>query len=329
MDSVCTALPILKAPSPFSQQPRCNVKDALPAIMRREQPLKDAGTICRRCSRSPTVAYVKAAVGSREMHGMQLLMRGDGEQAKLVLPGPDGPAGIDVRRLAPEGRDVGMGGARVATIALEYILDNLSVAFGASQRSAPRTITFLKIDAEGADATILVSSSPLFERRLVELVVFEANRNMHKRKLNFVTKMKDVVRMLEQHDFEAFLVGYWHERRSFVLTRLDEQSTVFWAAKLETVVAWPADMRREYFLLFGNETAERRAMSPELVVEFWNASVAKITSPKWASKFRQLWGGPDGTRQAALLLQFASRCFPEHLLVPCGSCGGETPRTWG
>jgi hypothetical protein len=214
-------------------------------------------------------------------------------------------------------------------------------------------VTLLKVDAEGADSTILVSSRPLFEQQLVEFLIFEANRNVDKRKFNFPYKLRDAVQVLHDARYEVFLVGYWHERRAFVLTRFDDDDdggeindAIWGGAKLETVVAWPSSLRREYLLRTKGDIAGEkqttttipigdtdhslvRMMPTELVVSFWNASVSKITAPKSkAAKFQRSWqqlllATADVKKAAA-----PGGCFAEHLLVPCTVCGGETPRSW-
>ena len=318
----------------FISSPSWQLSDASQVLSRtgrsgkaHSHPLAEDYVVFSPCQRSPSVLYVQGAIGNRATHGQIMAIHGSGEQAKLVFP--SGPS--HSYRSSPTGR----GGSSTTVIALEFLIDDLTAAFrhtiGQAGGGEKMSVHFLKIDAEGADSTILVSSAPLFEQQLVHLVVFELNRNVNKRKWNFPHKLRDAMRMLTTSCYEVFLVGYWHERKSFVLTRLDEGSIVFWEPKLETVVAWPVRLRRAFLSAAVGSTSNDDSlfaiMSPAAVLAFWNASVAKVTSPKWQEKFQRVWSGAD--RATAFMEPFTQRCFAEHLLVPCLTCGGETPRSWG
>ena len=71
-------------------------------------------------------------------------------------------------------------------------------------------ILFMKVDCEGADPTILVSSEQLFSSHRVQLLVFE----LHKNERGFPKKFNHVVEMLIRNQYEVYLLGRCHHPES-------------------------------------------------------------------------------------------------------------------
>jgi len=101
-------------------------------------------------------------------------------------------------------------------------------------------IVFMKIDCEGADFGILMSTRTLFEQQRVDIVIFELN---HKYR-NFKVAPSDVFRMLESFNYSLYMAGVDPDKTIFpyfphnalMLLKFSAAQLALWEPNLETIV---------------------------------------------------------------------------------------------
>ena len=169
-------------------------------------------------------AFDAVAVGSDEQHGTTAKFYGQGEQASLGSKGKHAAKGTPVevrvgslskmldrttswKKCDLEGDGAmnhGGGSTKMMTL---HSGDEKQEKHQDDEKTSPPPILFMKVDCEGADPTILLSSEQLFASHRVQLLVFE----LHKNEKGFPGKFYHVVEMLMKHQYEVYLLGRCHQ----------------------------------------------------------------------------------------------------------------------
>lgn len=231
------------------------------------------------------IALFRAAVGPTTMHNHSAVLRGAGQSASIEK--------IDEDRVA-----VQRGTSTIRMLSLLYILNNFT--------SERQHVTFMKIDCEGADAVILVSSEPLFAKQRVDFVMFELNKVIR----TFPVQYGQAIAMLRRHKYVCFVVGYDRSTRSLMLSEIDEHRFAYWRPKLETMVCIPS------YLLQGDSS--QRLLPNGLVP----GAVELSATDKKAYLGRMLLGQKKSSLKKGIDF-YSSQCFGRMYQVPCNSCGHE------
>ena len=142
---------------------------------------KRLATMSTAIQRPLTVLH--AAVGKESQHDTNLSLVGDGEQGVVDLEG-NFKANGKPRRI-------------IQMKALGRVLRTLSTV------DPTPPVVALKVDAEGADATLLVASSDLFSTHRVDFIIFELNKNVK----FFEVGYGQAVSMLREAGYRTFMVG--------------------------------------------------------------------------------------------------------------------------
>jgi len=104
--------------------------------------------------------------------------------------------------------------------------------------AADSPIVMLKVDCEGADATILTDSEPIFAAHRVEMLVFELNS----RERFFKRRTRDAAKMLERHGYAMYAFGLEGATKDGVFVKANAAQIAKWQVKLETIVAFSPRM---------------------------------------------------------------------------------------
>ena len=120
--------------------------------------------------------FLEVAVGNATQHNAVVNQYGDGPTATI-----SGNGGARQRK----------GGRSVRLVSLNQVLP------------PDARVAFLKIDCEGADATILMNIENLFAAKRVDVAVFEFNRM----ESEFDVKVVTALSMLESHGYHLYLAG--------------------------------------------------------------------------------------------------------------------------
>jgi hypothetical protein len=166
---------------------------------------------------------VLAAAGRDQQHGQQFPILGSEHQGTVDLV-----TSPELRRAALAR---GSKHAMTRVVSLRRLLDDEKVA-----QTTP--ILLLKVDCEGADATIVTDSGPLFAARRVHVLIFE----VHERQKFFPSSHRDAAKMLEQFGYHLLLVGRDRHSDSIRFLALTASQLAAWPAKLSTVVAVSPDV---------------------------------------------------------------------------------------
>ena len=162
-----------------------------------------------------TAHYLRAGVGSEDMHNKEFAIAGSGYEARL-LP-LDHPM---VKTL------------KAPTVVKMKNLRQLLEHDGRGNSS----ITFLKVDAEGADATIINASMELFRTQRVKLLVME----MHGRhSLNFPVKIPSLIQRLREIRYRTFMVGFHPSTGDTIFVEIVDGGFDVMKLFIETLVAIP------------------------------------------------------------------------------------------
>lgn len=180
-------------------------------------------------------------------------------------------------------------------------------------------IVFMKIDCEGADFGILMSTRTLFEQRRVDIVVFELN---HKYR-NFKVAPSDVFRMLESFNYSLYMAGvdpdktifpYFHHN-ALMLLKFSAAQLALWDPNLETIV-----VVREGIDLFKEGALQKVPMNFTLAylrsLDRGNA----LTKNKYNLLRKRC---ASAAKNSNLVLD----CFQGLFVAKCPICGGETVKS--
>lgn len=227
---------------------------------------------------------VNAGVGPDKKHGAVIVMVGEGQQGIANL---DEKKGVKLsQKNAAKNKK--------SAITLASLPRTLADAgHGTSD------VLMLKIDCEGADATILTSVEPLFASHRVYFVVFELNKMVK----HFSTKYPTAVAMLRRHRYRCFMMGLNHKSKELVVFEMDESQVGAWAPNLETMFC----IGPKFTSLIGSGTDDA----------FFSALGGSRLSPDdtaaYLSSIRA--GAAKSTVQA---------CAPHVHTLRCPLCGGES-----
>jgi FkbM family methyltransferase len=172
------------------------------------------------------VVFRPAGVGPDKMHGETLQMVGEGQQGMVNI---DGRKGIKLSKTHKE-----------RNVKSAVVLESLRVTLE-KEGLATAPILFLKVDCEGADASILMASEPVFAAQRVQFAVFELNGNVK----HFSTNYVQAVAMMNRHGYRTYLAGF-NAKRQWILLEADAGVISQWRPKLETMIAVSKDFAEQH-----------------------------------------------------------------------------------
>ena len=165
------------------------------------------------------------AVGRDEQHGSTAAIFGTGQQGRVNLEGAKAAVSDANKATKPVSE------GETPILSLRRVLLEHNVP-----STAP--IVMLKVDCEGADATIITDSEPIFAAHRVGMLVFELNS----RERFFKKRTADAARMLESHGYAMYAFGIEAASKDAVFVKANAAQIAKWRVKLETIVAFSPAM---------------------------------------------------------------------------------------
>eukprot|EP00759_Apiculatamorpha_spiralis_P030631 PhF_6_TR32203/c0_g2_i1/m.47870 len=183
-------------------------------------------------------------------------------------------------------------------------------------------IPFLKIDCEGYDPDILLNSEYLFEKKLVEVLVFELNQ-FTRHGVDLSLKYKAAWRMLRRHGYRLFLhaidphLQLTRHEHQFVLVEVDDLDS--WPIYLEIMVAVKESSVGNIFPPFARRNDPRmlqryfRSLKrTETVKTMWGKKMYDETTLGLVEEYKRL---------SKLCAIRNATCFRSVHVIPCRECG--------
>jgi FkbM family methyltransferase len=224
-------------------EPQAKYQEVLQTLASRNRP-----------SRGSDVRVVHAAVGRDGQHGTTVTIIGTNQQSVVNLDNRENVR-VDRGRVVQET-------ASVTVVSLKRLISEDGIA--------PHVpILLLKVDCEGADATILMDSRELFAERRVEMLVMELNGKQR----HFRMRHKHVAIMLERYGYALFLFGRDESYSKLRYMQLTAAMFATWPASLETLVAFSPRMMARLSTARGLFHKHRRAAPPTLLTMCSNGTI--------------------------------------------------------
>jgi FkbM family methyltransferase len=252
------------------------------------------------------VVFLQAAIGE-EGRADKVLMVGDGEIATTNMHNKR-----SMRKLMKKA-DKMLSRKHKKTWALKRSwVDQVALPPTLARRTAgggARPVALLKLDCEGADATILHAARHLFAARRVEVLIFEVNKMV----IHFRKNYRGAVKMLKSSGYRVFMVGTDRLHQRMVLLEIDARLIRLWHTEVEVAVALsPAVMER---LRAGGE-------------DFGGAGGWRMTRAEQAAYFaRALDGAPFDGQQCAVSVHYVP--YPAAMPLPPMPTEAPTPAPAG
>ena len=165
-----------------------------------------------------TAHYVAAGIGSEDSHNKRFALIGEGYQTRL-LP-LDDPAVTNQTDAKPS-----------KTVRMKNLRQLLQ-----DKGHGNSSITFLKVDAEGADATIINASMRLFRTQRVKVLVME----LHGRhSLAFPVQIPAIAKRLRDTQYRTFMAGYHPSSGDTIFVEIVDGGFEMMKLFIETLVAIP------------------------------------------------------------------------------------------